>query len=100
MIQLEDGNIVMDTRRLKSEPEDLSLREDGEVGVVRLADNRQLEFIHFRGATSYSNKHFTTQCSILKFVFYLYQERNLFFFKSYINVICPLDFETKKRGKK
>ena len=71
MIQLEDGNIVMDTRRLKSEPEDLSLREDGEVGVVRLADNRQLEFIHFRGATYYliSIAHFTTQYSILKLFF-------------------------------
>ena len=53
MIQLEDGNIVMDTRRLKSEPEDLSLREDGEVGVVRLADNRQLEYIHFDGISKF-----------------------------------------------
>ena len=33
VIRLDDGNLVMDTARLKTEPEDLSLRE--EAGVVR-----------------------------------------------------------------
>ena len=43
VIQLENGDLVMDTRRLKTEPEDLSLQGDeDDPGVVRLADNRDI----------------------------------------------------------
>ena len=40
---MENGDLVMDTRRLKTEPEDLSLQGDeDDPGVVRLADNRDI----------------------------------------------------------
>jgi len=65
VIQLQDGNLVMDSAALKVEPEDLSVRdEDDEQAVVRLPGNRQINLEQGAQAIQDSINHVVVEESL------------------------------------